>query len=150
MREKAIIVDIDGTIANNSHRVRFVDGSQVKDWDQFNALSANDPVNEWCRDMVYGLHDQGYKIVFLTARNGSKETREMTERWLKANIRQDIPYVLYMREVGDTRTDFISKEEIYLVQIAPYYDVVMAIDDKRFVCDMWLSLGIVALHCSDY
>lgn len=151
MRQKCIIVDLDGTIADNEYRVKYVDGSQKKDWNTFNALSAGDPVVEWCRDLVRGFHGLGYRIVFLTARSESKGTRDITAKWLQEHVGSYVPdYDLFMRAADDFRTDFITKEELYRTKVAPLYDVAFAIDDKQSVCTMWRGLGIPALHCKDY
>ena len=151
MKQKAIIVDLDGTIADNEHRVKYIDGSQKKDWDKFNALSAEDTVIEWCLDLVRGFHGLGYRIVFLTARSESKGTREITETWLRERVGPHVPdYDLVMRDGKDYRTDFITKQDLYMQHIAPKYDVAFAIDDKLAVCTMWRGLGIPAIHCKDY
>lgn len=148
MRPKAIICDIDGTLANCAHRVMYVDGSVRKDWNKFNALSVNDTVNEWCLNLVRAYNEAGYKIIFLTARSGSPETKKITEQWLQNNV-GFIPHILLMRKENDYRTDFITKQEIYNLEVAPYYDVEVAIDDKLAVCQMFRSCGIAAFHCAD-
>lgn len=149
--QKAILVDLDGTIADNEYRVKYIDGSQKKDWNTFNALSANDPVVPWCLDLVKGFAAQGYKIIFLTARSESKGTRKITEDWLAREVG---PYVhgydLIMRDARDFRTDFVTKQDLYNQHVLGRYDVAFAIDDKLAVCTMWRSLGIPALHCKDY
>lgn len=151
MLRKAIIVDLDGTIANNEYRVKYIDGSQQKDWDTFNALSAGDPVIEWCKDLVIGFSKLGYKIIFLTARSESKGTRAITETWLFQHIGPYVTdYDLVMRDSKDYRTDFITKQDLYYQHVAPLYEVAFAIDDKLAVCTMWRGLGIPALHCKDY
>lgn len=150
MRQKAIIVDLDGTLCDNAYRVKYVDGSQKKDWNKFNALSAGDPVIEWCRDLVKGFHYLGYRIIFLTARTESMGTRQITEKWLSDHIGPYVPdYDLIMRAEKDFRTDFITKQDLYMQHVAPKYDVAFAIDDKQAVCDMWRGLGITALHCAE-
>jgi len=149
MRNKAIIVDLDGTLADSRHRVQYVDGSQKKDWNKFNALSAFDNPNPWCMDLVRNYASAGYDIVFLTARSGSKETRAITETWLRTHVPGWIKYSLFMRDEKDYRPDYISKQEVYNLQIAPYYDVQLAIDDKPAVCSMWRTVGITSLLCDN-
>lgn len=146
--QNAIIVDLDATLADNAHRTKYVDGSQQKDWNTFNALSAYDPHNEWCKELVIAFSMLNYKIIFLTARSGSEETRKVTVEWL-ANHVSGIPYELIMRDEGDYRPDYITKQELYTMKVAPYYNVLFAVDDKKAVVDMWRDLGITALHCSN-
>lgn len=151
MRQKAILVDLDGTIADNEYRVKYVDGTEKRDWDKFNALSAGDMVVPWCLDLVRGFHGLGYRIVFLTARSESKGTRDITAKWLQEHIGPYVPdYDLIMRDGKDFRTDFITKQDLYRQHVEHKYDVAFAIDDKLAVCTMWRGIGIPALHCKDY
>lgn len=150
MKKQAIIVDLDGTLANSGHRVRFVDGSEKRDWDKFNALSAYDPINEWCLEIVKAFNDRGYKIVFLTARSDSKSTRKITETWLATHVGPSIDYELIMRPGDDFRSDFITKQDLFNKHILSKYDVLFAIDDKKVVSNMWRENGITALHCDEY
>jgi hypothetical protein len=150
MRPKAIIVDIDGTIADARHRLHFIDGTDgKKNWNQFNAMSAFDNHNQWCVDLVYNYAEAGYEIVFLTARSGSPETRKITDDWLRAHVPALIKYHLFMRKDKDFRPDFVSKQEVYNLEIAPYFDVQLAIDDKPAVCSMWRTCGITSLLCDN-
>jgi hypothetical protein len=142
----AIVVDIDGTISNAEHRVHLVNGTQKKDWKLFNELSAFDPPYTWCVDLVKGMYVQGYAIIFLTAREGSRSTEKITRDWLDINV--GIPYELMMRPYKDFRKDFIVKQEIYQTKVAPFYDVAFAIDDKQEVCDMYASMGLRVLNCN--
>jgi uncharacterized protein involved in copper resistance len=52
-----------------------------------------------------------------------------------------------MRPINDHRPDYDVKKEIFMHEIAPYYDVVLALDDKKEVHDMWMSIGIQSLFC---
>jgi predicted secreted acid phosphatase len=150
LKTKAIIVDLDGTLANSGHRVRYVDGSQKKDWDKFNALSAYDPIHEWCLEIVNQFNRAGYKIIFLTARSDSQSTRKITETWLSTHVGPGVDYELIMRAGDDFRTDYITKRDLFQQHVMPKYDVLFAIDDKLAVCNMWRDMGITALHCEEY
>lgn len=151
MSRNAIIVDLDGTLVNNSVRTRHLDSSQVRDWTEFNKALQFDELSEWCNQLVRGMADRGTHIIFLTARSGSSETRQITENWLRLNMGGlNGDYTLLMRDDGDARPDFAIKQEIYMLKVAPYYNVLFAIDDKASVCNMWRSLGVTALHCEDY
>lgn len=151
--QPAIIVDLDGTLADATARLHHIQPApgDKKHWDLFNAESTNDPVIGWCLDLVKGYNSLGYKIIFLTARSESRGTRKITEEWLAREVG---PYVhnydLIMRDTRDYRVDFVTKQELYYKFVLGHYDVKLAIDDKQSVCMMWRSLGIPALHCSDY
>lgn len=150
MLEKAIICDLDGTLSNSSWRVHYLDATdgKKKDWNAFNAGAAFDQVHQWCLDLIYVYHGAGHKIIFLTARAGSPETRSVTETWLRANVYVD--YQLFMRKNNDYRPDFVVKQEIYNLDIAPFYDVRLAIDDKPAVCQMWATCGVPTVLCDNF
>lgn len=143
--QKAIIVDIDGTISNAEHRVHYVQTTGRKNWVKFNEQSAFDQPYEWCVDLVKGMHAAGYTIIFLTARAGTEELKTMTRAWLDQHV--GIDYTLLMRPDKDYRPDFIVKQEIYQSHVAPFYEVAFALDDKEAVCNMYKTMGIRIFHC---
>jgi histidinol phosphatase-like enzyme len=147
-KQKAIIVDVDGTIAKTPYpdAPRKSDGTQ--DWNAWIETTKYSNVIPWCKEIVMAFYNKGYKIIFLTARNGSAATEKATKYWLDANI--GIDYELIMRSEGDKRDDFVIKREAYFKKIALKYDVLFAIDDKRVNIEMFRDLGIAALHCDDY
>ena len=147
VRIKAILVDIDGTLANSPHVNQFMEDDKVN-WDAWLSATAYSTVHEWCREIVNNFAISGYKIVFLTARNGGDHGRKITNDWLRRTVIGD--FELYMRTDGDYRPDYVIKKEIFIRDIAPKYDVSFALDDKKTVIDMWRELDIPALHCADY
>jgi predicted secreted acid phosphatase len=146
----AIIVDLDGTLCNSQHVSGFTDYNGIVNWDAWVEATAHASVNEWCRDIVQSFANDGYMILFLTARAGTEQHRKITEDWLKNYGLGHIQYELIMRGKMDRRPDYIVKEEIYNSQIAPYHQVSFALDDKKAICDMWRKIGVPALHCADY
>src|SRR5687768_9944903 len=139
MKQNAIIVDIDGTLADSPQVAPFRDGDKTN-WAAWMSATAYSPVNEWCREIVNNFALSNYKIIFLTARSSDNNGKKITEDWLKRNV--VVNYELHMRDVGDTRPDMEMKREVFTKNIAPYYNVVFAVDDKRSVVDMWRDLGI--------
>lgn len=139
---KAIIVDIDGTLADVEHRVHHVQ-KENKDWRAFNEGMVSDSLNQWCFDLVKGMQAKDYKIVFLTGR--SEPWRGPTEEWIK---KHGLDYDhLYMRPAKDRREDFEVKKDIYQNQIAKDYEVMFVLEDRASVVKMWRSIGLVCLQC---
>ena len=149
MKNKAIIVDIDGTIADGKWRIVGKDLTNI-DWNKENLNSLHDQPFSWCVNLVNIYYKSGYSIVFLTARTGTVECYEVTHKWLQENLPDNVDYQLFMREERDERGDDVIKKDIYLKHIEPHYEVELAIDDKPSVIDMWRSLGVAALHCNEY
>lgn len=144
----AIIIDLDGTLAQSQHVDQFTDVGGKVDWSAWMETNRFAPVNEWCRSIVNGAIAQGMKIIFLTARTGDAKGFEVTDGWLKNNGFAN--YELFMRHEGDFRPDLEIKRDIYNMNISPYYNVQYAVDDKKRVIDMWREIGVPALHCADY
>lgn len=125
---KAVIVDIDGTLAHANHRGIFR-------WDEVET----DDVDVVVRDIVIGLNHQGYKILITSGRD--EVCREKTLAWLRSNLGFE-PTELFMRPTNDFRKDVIVKKEIFDNFIRDRFNVVAAIDDRPCVVRLWMSLGI--------
>ncbi|MBQ3358378.1 MAG: polynucleotide kinase [Microbacterium sp.] len=80
--------------------------------------------------------------------SGRDETaRRATEAWLTFN---GIPFDrLLLRRTGDQRADNIVKGEIYDSYIAPHYDVIGVVDDRRSVVEMWRARGLICFQVAD-
>lgn len=161
---RAVIVDIDGTLANGDHRKKYVsgvcmdcDGFEVcnrcagngkakKDWKTYFSLIHLDtpirPVVEW----VKSLKDEGYYVVIVSGRGMDGEVARATEDQLEAF---GVPYDrLFMRNAGDVREDSIIKKEI-LDAIRPNIEIAFAIDDRPRVIRMWRENGIKVYDVGD-
>lgn len=126
---KCYIFDIDGTLADCSHRLHHIQ-KQPKDWDSFFAechLDAPHPhIIGLARDLRFA---DDATIVFVSGR--SDQCREQTEDWL---LEHDLPASpLYMRREGDHRDDDIIKLELLAELIADGYEPIMAFDDRNRV-----------------
>jgi FMN phosphatase YigB (HAD superfamily) len=137
--QKAILVDIDGTLADVEHRVHHVQ-SDTKNWKAFNDGMVHDELNLWCADLIRAMNKEGYKIVFITGRGESYR-----EEWMnKNNIEFD---KLYMRPKNDRREDFDVKKELYEKEIKNIYKVLFVVEDRASVVKMWREIGLVCLQC---
>lgn len=143
-RRQAIIVDIDGTLANNDHRQHHV-MTRKKDWKAFFEGIHLDSVNSWCHQVIEAM-SRKMDIILVTGRDES--LREKTVEWLKSNG-IDYRLRLYMRSDNDRREDMIVKEEIYRWHIEPHFDVLFCLDDRPSVCRMWRKIGLTVLQCND-
>jgi FMN phosphatase YigB (HAD superfamily) len=152
MRQKAVIIDIDGTLSNSPHVEGFKKPTGGTDWEAWIASTRYAPVNEWCKELVLAMHRRGYKLIFLTARSTNFSGLEITKEWLDSHLNHEgiFEYELIMRPIGDFRPDTEVKTMLYSTLISPYYDVLFAIDDKKTVINLWRSLSVPALHCADY
>lgn len=147
-KKEAIIIDIDGTLANCDHRRHFVDGTHEKqDWRSFYESMRTDTINVWCRKIINSFASTATFSLLVSGR--PEEYRGHTTDWLSKNSVYIPDKYIFMRKTGDYRCDTIVKEEIYREFIEPYYDVLFVVDDRKKVVGMWRKLGLVALHCAE-
>ena len=126
-KQKAIIVDIDGTISHKNGR----------DWYEYEK-AINDTPDEAVLSVVKSLHKSGYKVIVVTCR--SKECRKVTVAWLHQHLPE--AEFLIMRDQADFRHDAQVKQEMYEKNIAPHYDVMCVFDDIDRVVSMWREIGL--------
>jgi hypothetical protein len=137
-----IIVDIDGTLADCSHRMHFIRGKRKK-WKQFFASAHLDKARIEVVSQVRELARQ-YNIHLVTGR--PEIYRQQTEKWL-AYYR--IPFnSLHMRDDGDYRSDDVVKQEI-LDRHFDKENIELVIDDRPRVIRMWQSNGLQVLDVGD-
>jgi hypothetical protein len=159
-----IIVDIDGTLANMTHRRHYV-ASKPKNWKAFNASMHLDTLHVDVARLIrtmWMLNDSerdntltGCRVILASGRG--EESRQVTTDWLdKHDIMPEITdpkYVypryplftynrLYMRAKGDSRSDVIVKRELLQQMIVDGYDPTIAFDDRDGVVAMWREAGL--------
>jgi len=157
MNNKAVIIDLDGTLIDNNRRALVNYSPMPRDckdpakyWEPFFEESVVDDPNYWCLDIVESLAKNNHHIIFLTGRSATPRTVAATKRWLGANLDESMRYSLMMRPEHDKRPDHVVKRDIVVSKIIPNYFVVLAIDDKKSNVDMFERLSIKCLHCADY
>jgi len=135
-KRKAIIVDVDGTIA---HRV----GDDPRDpYDMTRVIEDEyDPI---IGDLAQIYKDDHY-IIVVSAR--TEEAREGTIQFMANN---DFEFdALFMRANGDYRKDSEVKTEIYQRDIEPNYDVRFVLDDRNQTVRAWRTLGLKTLQVAE-
>lgn len=156
-KQKAIIVDIDGTVADLTHRLHYItpriggeseaDRQLKKDWGKFHSSCVDDaPIREMCT-LVKTLWNAGAVIVFITGRPES--IYDETRNWINTNIDLFDDFTLLMRRTGDYRHDYVVKEELYNKYIFGDFDIEFVLEDRASVVKMWRSLGLRVLQVAD-
>lgn len=147
-RPSAAVIDIDGTLTRrrfggaspDTYRPQIYDPAARTPycWDRV----GEDPVNPPVVEVVRALHATGHTIVVVSGR--SEVCRAETEAWL---ARHDIPHTeLHMATRGEAESgvpDSAVKRRIHDTLIAPRYRVLICIDDRQQVVDVWRGLGYV-------
>jgi phosphatidate phosphatase APP1 len=135
MPNETVIVDIDGTLADISHRRHHLEGKRKRWGKFFQAMDRDLPIPEVAA-RVRQL-SQDHTIVLVSGR--PEDFRGVTEEWLR---KHKIPYEqLWMRKSGDFRADDLVKEEI-LEQHLRKEEIKLVIDDRPRVIRMWRRHGL--------
>jgi phosphoglycolate phosphatase-like HAD superfamily hydrolase len=136
------VFDIDGTLADCTHRLHFIK-ADPPDWRAFFASVAQDaPIPhmvELVRALIRDLHGPG--IGFVSGR--SDECRSATTKWLVDNISVAILGTpLYMRRAGDYRDDEVVKVELLEQLRRDGLEPLMVFDDRNRVVQAWRGAGV--------
>lgn len=120
---KAVIVDIDGTLAFMNDRGCF-------DYSKVDTDIPNLPIIELVNQL-----QEDYAILLVSGREGTADCYSKTLRWLIDNgIEFDD---IFMRKEGDKRKDSIVKRELFEKHIEGSYNVLCVIDDRDRTVEMW-------------
>lgn len=130
-KPKAVLVDIDGTLAHMR------DYRKPYDWMKVHLDDLDEIVAEIVR-----LLEFDYEIIVMSGRDES--CRAITEEWL---AKHEIGYKhLFMRPEGDMRKDNIIKHELFNDYVRDNFDVKFVLDDRAQVVDMWRAMGLKCLQ----
>jgi phosphoglycolate phosphatase-like HAD superfamily hydrolase len=124
-----IVVDLDGTLADCSHRVHL---AEQKLWDEFHAGIPDDRPYE---DVVYvlsALHnaDSDLKLIVVTGRN--EAYAEPTRRWLAKNV----PFVSFEQMLFRPDDDRSPDHELKPRLLAEFFGTTQAaVNNVRFILE---------------
>lgn len=152
----AIIVDIDGTIADCSHRLHFIEWDK-KDWDGFYQNLSEDKPKQDIIDLINNYlfskfhHYELFwwwdtEVIFITGR--SDKYAAITDTWLRKHFTQ-FSYELFMRTEWDFRQDYEIKKEIYENEIKDKYDVKYVFEDRDQVVKIYRELWLTVLQVAN-
>lgn len=125
--EHVIMCDLDGTLAEISHRSPY-DASTCEE----DGLKQN---------VAYVLAAMPWlRRVFMSGRQSL--FRQQTENWLKKHNLLREQDELHMRPEGDIRKDYVVKLELFNKYVNPKYTVDFVLDDRDQVVEMWRAIGL--------
>lgn len=134
-----IIVDLDGTLCDCSHRVHL---AQAKQWEEFHAGIPNDRTIAPTVIVVEKMAET-HNVLLCTGRN--EANRKATNDWLQAKMLGSMADVLLMRPDNDHRPD----HELKLQLVYDYFggkqnaldSVLVVLDDRDKVVEAWRDAG---------
>jgi hypothetical protein len=143
-RQRAVIVDMDGTLCDVSAVVHLQ--AEPDSFTAFHHACADCPphraVVEWCVEH----HGRGHAILVVTGRDDW--SRGLTEQWLSEHLPMPIAG-LHMRGDRDFRSNVTVKREIHS-QLAQTFDIRAAIDDDPEIVGLWQEVGIPVTMVLDW
>lgn len=139
-KPRAVIWDLDGTLADDRARAHFVEveAGRARDWTSYFDAIDQDPPIAASMVLLRSLHAFGIRIIFLTGR--PEYTRPKTERWLEANGLNEYDRLL-MRPEGERRPAGYFKVET-VAELRREYEVVCAFEDRIDVADAFRDAGV--------
>lgn len=155
-KPQVVICDLDGTIADASHRMKYIlqpDGSKRSDpdWNAFFDACDQDAPIENVIKLVRGLHALKYRLAFVSGR--SDRVFNKTVMWLSEHGFDGKYEHLGMRNHGDHRPDYQVKLELLsqlmVKMVVSHDDIFCALDDRDQVVQMWRKQGILCLQVAD-
>ncbi len=147
MKNKIIIVDLDGTVADLTHRLQFIK-KEKKDWDAFYHFCDKDkPIRNVIEVIERLANSEGYKVCFITGRSNSVMLK--SAQWIHDNIKINGKFDLLMREDKDYRPDYIVKSELFKNSKYKKEDVLVVFEDRSSVVKMWRDLGLTVFQVAE-
>ena len=143
--DSVVLCDIDGTIADTTHRLHYVTKPEgapddwKKDWKGFFSEMEADPVRLDVQKILVDLYNKGHTIIFLSARPDSY--RDVTLKWL-ADKTLSFAYTLIMRQSHDKRPDTEVKASMFDLHFPDKGVIHTIIDDRPSVIRMWKEMGL--------
>lgn len=133
------VFDIDGVLADVSHRVHLLEG-RPQDWDAFFAAAADDPPHPEGLELA-GAAAAECELAYVTGR--PERCRAATDDWLRRHGLP--PGSLRMRADGDHRPARLAKPQL-LAELATGRVVAVVVDDDEQVCDAYEQAGWTVLR----
>jgi hydroxymethylpyrimidine pyrophosphatase-like HAD family hydrolase len=139
-----VIIDIDGTLADNSHREGHIN-KNPKDWETFlkPELVAQDSVLPGAQRGIENLRNQKHELIFLTGRN--EGLRLVTADWLQQHFGLVVNEEwLLMRPIGNMLkpTEYKREQIQRLVTTIDRSHGLVFVDDDPFMWPIYREYGL--------
>lgn len=137
----SFICDLDGTLA---------DHTGLRGHYEYDKVSLDRPVWPVITVAQALATAFNFKPILVTGRMDNENVRRDTEIWVEENVGWTPgTYPLFMRTDGDYRPDDVVKREIYEEVIQDNYTVIVVLDDRNRVVNMWRDLGLTCLQVAE-
>ena len=144
-----IIVDVDGTMSDCTHRLHHIRGEQ-KNWDAFFDACGEDTPIDVVADVVQQLMGEANRIIFVTGR--PERVRDKTLQWMTRIFDEMFDpngTLLMMRRDGDFRPSAEVKREMLLAMRQLGFKPQLAIEDRKADAEMYRAHGVVVFQLEE-
>jgi len=147
MSFKAVVCDLDGTLANVGHRVHLV-RQDSKQFDEFYARAKDDEINDWCRVLINSVQGH-YRVPVWIVSARPKTLKDVTKKWLADNgVHYEKLFLLREDEKDNTPDQELKRK--WLWDNGGPEKILFVVDDRKRVIDMWRAEGVTCLQCADW
>lgn len=136
--KKAIIVDIDGTIALNTSGRPFYGKGAAE------GMLSDEPVQLIINTVKLYCKQTDSDLIIVTGRECTSEIKNATECWL--SNQGIVPDLLLMRPVKNYTSAAVCKKLLYDTYIKDKYEIVFVLEDTEKCVEMWNSEGLYCIQ----
>jgi phosphoglycolate phosphatase-like HAD superfamily hydrolase len=140
-----VVFDIDGTLADGTHRLHHIQKTP-KDWTAYFAACPDDKPIPHMIALLDMIRSQ-VEVLYVSGR--SDEVRGQTQDWLVKYVGWVHNRDLFMRKYGDHRPDDVIKIEMLAEIRARGFEPIMAFDDQDRVVAAWRREGVPCMQVAE-
>lgn len=145
----AYIIDLDGTLYDNSHRQHLIpaDRSNTAGWVEFNCACTDDVLREDIADLVRSILCSGREVIFLTGR-GTAAREQTMQRLLKDfNFIDKPPLIMRPMDWHTSAAEF-KGDAIQRILDAKGWSAsqLIALEDDPSIVEVMRGMGVTVLH----
>lgn len=143
------IIDLDGTLYDNSHRQHLIpaDRGNTAGWVEFNCACADDVLREDMSDLVRSLLLSGREVIFLTGR-GEVAAEQTMQRLLKDfNFIEQPTLIMRPMDCHTSAAEF-KRDAVKRIRDSERwagYDLI-ALEDDPSIVEVMRGMGVTVLH----
>lgn len=139
-----IIFDLDGTLADNTHRQHLVEGKK-KDFRSFDLSCYCDVPMHATIAVAKALHAAGHELWLFSGRSG--EVSVLTQTWLIEHGINHLFTLQRYRPVRDAISDVEMKKSWYVGMAQEDKDrLLLVFDNRDRLVKMWRELGVTCFQ----
>lgn len=145
----AYIIDLDGTLYDNSHRQHLIpaDRSNTAGWVEFNCACTDDVLREDMSDLVRSVLLSGREVIFLTGR-GEAAGEQTMQRLLKDfNFIEQPTLIMRPMDCHTSSAEF-KRDAVQRIRDSERwagYDLI-ALEDDPSIVEVMRGMGVTVLH----